>query len=263
MKSKQKAKRLFQTEQPRIVSAPYPKRSDIPLKKLGIFHFVENYAAPVEELQNALRRASDKEDVSQSLIVLPEGFNLGRCYRDSGPGNYDSTIMGELAMVAAEFQVSFVAGLVICEPGCPEPPYNSAVLIDEQIAVTLCRKSENDRTGNYTADPTTPDINNPYLYRKTLVSALMCMDANDEVRIKTVAQRMQNSALSKIVCIPACMSRIYSSEGLGALWPGHWVALANSDGSGCDSIISKNGTVKAKRNWHERPSGVVLCDLKE
>src|SRR5579863_1032205 len=107
------------------------------LHKVGFFHFGSGYGNPKEALESALQEAQDEDkrlpstlDPSDSLIILPEAFNIGRAYRAEGQPNFDRSILERLRGVAAEFRVAFVAGLIVSEGGGPTPPNSAAYLID-------------------------------------------------------------------------------------------------------------------------------------
>jgi hypothetical protein len=53
--------------------------------KLGFFRFAADYNKPIESLENAIKAHGD---VSGSLVVLPEAFNIGKYYRDQGRCDY-------------------------------------------------------------------------------------------------------------------------------------------------------------------------------
>jgi hypothetical protein len=50
------------------------------LKALGCFHFRENFEDPIGSLRSELKRKGAGNDISGSLIALPEAFNLGAPY---------------------------------------------------------------------------------------------------------------------------------------------------------------------------------------
>jgi hypothetical protein len=49
--------------------------------KIGFFHFVHNHAEPIVELRKALESRHQSERVCDSLIVLPEAFNVRKYYK--------------------------------------------------------------------------------------------------------------------------------------------------------------------------------------
>lgn len=45
--------------------------------RIGFFHFVDGWHTPLKALTDALS-ASNKKDLDQSLMVLPEALNTGK-----------------------------------------------------------------------------------------------------------------------------------------------------------------------------------------
>jgi hypothetical protein len=70
--------------------------------KLGFFRFVADYDKPLESLEAAIKTHGD---VGGSLIVLPEGFNIGKYYRDQGECNYSRSVIDRLQEIAGRFDV--------------------------------------------------------------------------------------------------------------------------------------------------------------
>ena len=63
----------------------------IMVTQVGFFHFGNNHTDPLGALHTTLLTAAQQADITQSLIVLPEAFNLGKWYRDAGP--YDTSLV--------------------------------------------------------------------------------------------------------------------------------------------------------------------------
>ena len=66
---------------------------------VGFFRFVAGYETPVPSLETALEKHGR---VGGSLIVLPEGFNIGKYYRNEGRCNYDRKALEALQSLAAK-----------------------------------------------------------------------------------------------------------------------------------------------------------------
>ncbi len=85
------------------------------LRNLGVFHFVSEFGDPLKALSKALeieRLKRQGGDISNSLVVLPDAFNLGRDY---GPGSAELPacfILDELRKLAQHHQIAFVAGIL-------------------------------------------------------------------------------------------------------------------------------------------------------
>jgi hypothetical protein len=102
--------------------------------KVGGFHFGSNHVEPISELDAALDSENKRDSICNSLIVLPEAFNVRKNYKAKGDSNYDPGILAELQTVSRTFHVTFVAGLIIKEYGGPDPPYSSATSLMRRAA---------------------------------------------------------------------------------------------------------------------------------
>ena len=190
------------------------------LKALGFFHFRENVEDPIGSLESELERKGAREDISGSLIVLPEAFNLGAPYYPPGypkvtgtPGDAKIPLVlaiKELREIAREWSVAFVAGLL-------GETYSSAYWIDQKEAPELmCHKMGNDRTGHYLPwnGAQGSDGKNPIECEGACASALICLDAV-ECPEETQAARERRENLMRhvkhcarphrILCVPAQM----------------------------------------------------------
>lgn len=248
-------------------------------RKLGFFRFVSDYNKPVASVKTAMTVPGD---ISGSLIVLPEAFNIGKYYGEPG-GDCDHSprILDQLQTVAGSFDVTFVAGLIVEEPGGPRPPFSSAYLIDGAGRTLVCRKHGDDRSDispptaenvrlrlnapitnrcpNYTPFETLPDVRNPIQYRDLSIAAMICMDCNDERVSGSVREGFSKQAGPKIVCIPVCMNKDFGDEAIAGMWPQNHVILANSNPNGCRSFISKDGTIIERDNRGPENSIVLFA----
>ncbi|MGO9254767.1 MAG: hypothetical protein ACLQU1_00465 [Bryobacteraceae bacterium] len=143
-------------------------------------------------------------DIRNSLIVLPEAFNLGEYDPRSKPGQPLPQFLDDLRAIAAEHAVMFVTGVV-------ENRRNSAYLIDGQCAQLMCYKIGEDDTKIY--DPCTgdPDPFNPIAFSNACVGALICLDAAADQsfqpclkkRLDRFWKRLRaHEAKRKIICVP-------------------------------------------------------------
>jgi predicted amidohydrolase len=218
--------------------------------KLGLLRFVDDYGKPIEVLESAIKAHGD---IGGSLIVLPEAFNIGKFYRSEGKCDYRPIVLQRLQSMAAAFDITFVAGLVLEEPDGPTPPFNSAYLISSSGSTPICRKMVNDdpenRIRNYTPCTDAYDLNNPLRCGDAWIATLICSDcarANEVDVFKRetdLAERLalKQDSLPQIVCVPACMGNGYGSEAIAEKWSNAYFILANSDKWGCTSIIAKHG----------------------
>jgi hypothetical protein len=128
------------------------------IEKIGFFHFVNGFETPIDELCRAIEAERDNHpdrDIDNSLIVLPEAFNLGHDYNPSrDPELPASLIIDDLSRLAgAQLPVAFVVGIL--EGRC-----NSAYWVDSSGGYLMCRKMGDDRKDLY--DPCTdPEVLNP------------------------------------------------------------------------------------------------------
>jgi hypothetical protein len=108
-------------------------------EKIGFFHFGRDWRNPIEALQSKLESTRRAEDVANSLIVLPEAFNIGKGFWEQGDCNYDASVLAHLGAIAVDFQVAFVAGLSTYDDRpASGSPYNSAYLIDRGSQPNMC-----------------------------------------------------------------------------------------------------------------------------
>ena len=147
------------------------------LRKLGFFHFCgEDRSDPAGSLRASLIEAAKDEDISGSLVVTPEAFNIRNGYW-SDDRHIDPSIRTALTELSAKFKIALVAGLI--EDGDAKGPgYSSAYLIDGQRLPSANTQDEEmmDRD-NYRC--CTGDCDQAIEYRGTSIAALICMDAAD------------------------------------------------------------------------------------
>jgi hypothetical protein len=184
------------------------------LKALGFFHFRENVEDPIGLRRLELERIGATEDVSGSLIVLPEAFNLGvPYYGDTGVLGRAKIPLGgaleNLQGIAKDRAVAFVAGLL-------GKQHNSAYWIGQKGHELLCHKMGDDRTGHYLpwSGKEGSDGCNPLEFENACLAALICLDAV-ECPQETQAARERRENLMRhvkqcgrphrILCVPAQM----------------------------------------------------------
>ena len=220
------------------------------LNRIGLFHFGINQNDPLGELQSAMYAAND---ITDSLIVLPEGFNIGKYYWSSGDCDYGSDVVSQLQDLSRRFHVAFVAGLIIKETNGPQPPYSSVYLIDGCRSTPVCHKEGDDGSRNYTPDTGNGDINNPIQsHENVCIGALICMDALTDTRVDAHRDERhqmlrreidRSNCACRVVCIPGCMDSYYNRNLVAKCWGAYYVVLANSRECGCGSFISKDGGI--------------------
>jgi predicted amidohydrolase len=219
------------------------------LERIGFFHFVCDHGKPLPALIAAL---SEHNEISESLVVLPEAFNIGKSYREAGPCNFNPSVLSSLCGLSRKYQVVFVAGLIVETRNEPDPPHSSAYLINGNRRRLMCHKMTPDdsKVRKYTPCTANCDVKNPVQYGDACIGAVICSDVQDSCRLGTLARGLDesNSAL-KIVCIPACMSHDYFSGDRfeDPDLKGKYVVLANSDPKGCGSFVTNTALDKVVR----------------
>jgi predicted amidohydrolase len=202
------------------------------LQRLGIFHFCgRDRSDPVGSLRASLIEASKDGDISGSLVVAPEAFNLRNGYW-SDDRQLDASIGTALGELSAELKIAFVVGL-IGDRDAQGPGYSCAHLIDGHAIHLLTCKMADDGSGNYRC--CTEECDRPTEYRGVRVAALVCLDAadfgeNDRRRAAVLERMCLQGTMRGILCVPAHMMS-YGSREVALGWPaGIAVAVANSSG---------------------------------
>lgn len=229
------------------------------LSKVGFFHFGRDHDKPIPSLRSALECRARCE-VSGSLIVLPERFNLGKRYRDRNrPCSWDLVVVEDLQELASSFGVVFVAGLIVDDGSGVCPPYNSARLVDATSSIPMCYKRGSDETAgsNYTPCEAGCVGSNPVPYKNVCVGALICMDVQESGYPLLCALGRRRA--SRVMCIPSCANRTYFGGGhidcqvSYADQTSVTTVLANADPNGCNSFITdtQGKIVKIQTSPHE------------
>jgi predicted amidohydrolase len=195
-------------------------------------------------LQEAERRYGP---INDSLVVLPEGFNLGRHYWErSGQTEKEAHsrigIVDDLRARSRQSGCALVAGLIINDVPHVSPPYNSAFLIDSDDVRLLSRKHQNDFSVNYT--PFDRYNSRPTVWRGVVIIGLICNDVELAAeKFKSQADEIVDSS-PRIICVPMHMSnglhgglprqRLMSqNEMRNAVW-----VAASSRSSGVNSFVA-------------------------
>jgi predicted amidohydrolase len=199
------------------------------LTKIGFFHYGrEERTQPLRSLRISLK-AAGKDYVKDSLIVLPEAFNIKTKYqKGTGPHDTDPKIKDDLQKLAADFELTFVAGLIIREAGERTRPYNSAYLISPDSCPLLSRKMETDTTGDKIYERCTKACDAPVRYEQTSLAALICIDATSgRQRHQELRTRIaQLGTGCPILCVPA-YTQYLDTPGIAADWSDMHFILAN------------------------------------
>jgi predicted amidohydrolase len=179
------------------------------ITRVGYFHFGTGYYDPIGTLGACLDDAKQRhESLADSLVVLPEGFNLQQDYWDKysgkGDGSTDIRVIDQLKDVSHRYGCAFVAGLIVADCLDVSPPYNSAYLIDGGFHRLLSRKHADDISANYTPHP--QHYERPLVWRGVGIVALMCKDSGEfQERFDELAAQL-NGPSARVVCIPMNMT---------------------------------------------------------
>jgi predicted amidohydrolase len=203
--------------------------SQKPFARIGLFHFVEGHARPVQALTDAL---SKHDDISNSLLVLPEAFNAGEPYYDQLPTRVISAegILKSLSVIAGKHDLVLVAGMLT--------PRNSVYL----NSVYLIDSNGQRLMGHKRADCCGA---NPIAVKDVCIGALICSDAQD--RYRWLTERVEKSRCThKVICIPASMSSTTFTSDRFVLpeYREKYVALANGKPNGCGSFFANMAGTK-------------------
>jgi hypothetical protein len=156
------------------------------LQKIGFFLFANpDKSQPLASLKARLNERG-KGDLKDSLVVLPEAFNLTGEYTPRAGYDVEPRvkIKHSLTQLAKQFDMVFVVGLIDNdEPDGPTPPYSSAYLITSTCCCCLSRKTGRDDLADcpgdqrlYQAFPQeldTPSADG----ENACIAGLLCMDA--------------------------------------------------------------------------------------
>ena len=185
------------------------------LQRIGFFHFVQDHSDPITALQAQL----DLTDASHSLLVLPEAFNLGRQYRESGPCQYGRDSMIEaLQKLSRAADITFVTGLLDTPAPAGDLPYSSAYVIDAGDHRQICHKELPDEKDgiHYRRCPENYEVENPVSFRGASIAAMICMDIKNSSRCTTLIRATEKAPESiRVMCISAAFSYggwIYNSS---------------------------------------------------
>jgi predicted amidohydrolase len=205
--------------------------------KVGYFHFGKDHGTPMEALRCELNKQA-KEKLADTLLVLPEAFNIGKCYCDSSvPDNSQAGILDLLKAEAQARSITFVAGLILESNGVTR---NSAYFIGGADSFPMCHKMVPDGIGRYAVCAENCDVHNPLPHRGGLVGCLICADSDPpqnrsylEVRPdlrrweRIVGLMRAEQSKPVIFCVPA---HPHTLKGAGApsAWPEFLVVFASS-----------------------------------
>jgi predicted amidohydrolase len=226
--------------------------------RVGYFHFAVRHADPIAELRASLSAARNRAPIVDSLIVLPEGFNIRTFYAETEKASCNNPdVLSRLLVLSKDYLVCFVAGLIVREEGGPQPPFSSAYFVGQAQWRLISRKRREDNFLNrYTPCVADFDVAQPIEHSRARIAALICIDFSDDNASERI-RRLQADESCTLLCVPACTNRILPDTGRGCLvteadWPNKIVVMANSHPSGRSFVTNRQGrvveTTKDKRN---------------
>jgi len=235
--------------------------SEVMFKRVGFFHFVQNQRDPLGSLDKALKdRSADymSGDISGSLIVLPEAFNLGKSYYHLHHPKTTWTQGGAMFPLWATLEwlrnsaaargVVFVAGLV-------GDQFSSAYWVDYNGPPHLmCHKLGEDHSGNYWPwVPGDGNGDNPIERYGACVGSLICLDALEAGKT-AIRQRRENlisdiksrDRLHGVLCVPMRKRSQWDPESPRI--DGLYCIVADSGGAHPSFVAKGSKTVASPMN---------------
>lgn len=236
------------------------------LQRAGFFHFAQSHCDPLAELAKAIDTASRAIDVADSLIVLPEAFNLGREYGSGdtpkmGPQLDHRCVLADLRTLATMHKASFITSVI--EEGSRN---NSAYFVDAGPPRLMCHKIIDDGYEEYSPCTADCEAENPLNHGETQIGVLVWADAFDNRKGQGAAPgaqyayRRRQCLLSRLVKVPRCLLCVPAYTYLDPDLPGVGLILANSR-PGHRSFVKnwKGGMVGTPNDLHKNE--VCLRDL--
>ena len=229
---------------------------------VGFFHFGKDHHDPMGALEAAIDKST--LNLEDALVVLPEGFSLGRYYEEDLPADFDMSVLCKLARTSEETHCAFVASVVVrSTPGMADPPFSTAYLVDGKSKIQpLTRKALVDTTTaspkrkhpNYTPYDSLDSF--PMVHRGLGLAVLICRDALDwdqhdrDLFTKFLDAFSKLEARHHVMCIPANTKMWF--RGLttgckatnGMRWPDSTINIfANSNREHFSFVSGNDGTI--------------------
>lgn len=185
------------------------------LQRVGFFHSVDSYKDPLGAFDDALNEFGG--GATESLIVLPEGFNLLEPYW--APDGRSKTSVKKIAVLdfLLKLKKTAIRRKLMLVVSLINESFNSAYWIDyEGHTRLMCHKIVNDGSGNYepcTTAAVCAEGENPISCHCVCVAALICADALevDQPQVKARRKHLEEELLYsshqlKILAVPGHMS---------------------------------------------------------
>jgi hypothetical protein len=200
------------------------------LRHGGFFHLDAHHKDhPVDLLEDALRKSGQEALFGESLVVLPEAFNIIGDYQMAAL-DPDPEVEKRLIILSSKLGLCFVVGLVRDDSA----RRSEAVLIDGSIRKVLSLKTLCDGSKCYNASTQQKDEIIPH--RGLCIGALICMDAAEgykdkdfrdkqKVRHAKLLEEFRKCAEITLLCVPARfgatapveVANVWNQEGLSII----------------------------------------------
>jgi hypothetical protein len=226
------------------------------LQSVGAFHFGDpDQGCPVRSLECELEKVEN--DIENSLIVLPEGFNVpDGYYGGTGP---TPSVRNRLLVLSKNFRVAFVAGLIEEQVADgASKGFNSAYLIDAAYRgeFRLLSQKRKDCWDRICSDNPNAEVR-PVVHRGFGIAALICndfMQCDEGTRNSLIENVEWSSCAARILCAPSCSTHMNCLSAASAKWEQQFcVAVAN--GHPNDASFVRGKGFEEKRTGSILPNG--------
>jgi hypothetical protein len=235
------------------------------LRAGGVYNFGRRDEGldPIKSLRACLEKFSPWVDLGESVVVLPEAFNVVGEYWVRDRRRLDTSISSALIGISSEFSVALVSGLI-------EPDgHSAALLIDGDVRKTLSLKMVDDRSGLYRpCSRAEADAIEPQFHRGIWLAALICVDGlefnpngpNDRqaVMLRRIAEHQPSVA---VLCIPS-HSGEYNTIGVAESWPSHLHVLIANSSTRQPSVMRISGERAAGPEYKGKNNKICMAMLE-
>jgi hypothetical protein len=223
------------------------------IQRVGFFHFGgHDKSDPLKALEEAIAKCA-ASDLRNSLLVLPEGFNVRGGLYVNDP-RLDPQAWSHLQHLAVKQDMVFVAGLIEHIKGP-----NSAFLVDgTNSPPLLTRKHSACWDILYAPHPT--DETRAILSRSVAIAALICDDAglwgkHEEKRNQLLSKVAKLKADRRVLCVPAFMT-ITDSLATARLWSESITVVVANGSAQQSSVIIDGGSVTTPQHTDQNEIGL-------
>jgi hypothetical protein len=218
-------------------------------RRVGAFHFGDpDKSCPARSLESVLEMESDLQN---SLIVLPEGFNVSDgYYGGTGP---TPSIRQKLIALSRKHQIAFVAGLIEeSVAGVSAKGFNSAYLVDGDVVRLLSHKRKDYAEKICSSKP--GGCREPICYKGLGIASLICTDfinCGEEDRSALINHSGWAGCRMKLLCVPAYSTHKAELPYAAEQW-GRKVHIAVANGTdAANSLVRIDGQEVAKSDGNE------------